>query len=358
MEKSKFIKLGFFVIAGLAAFIFAIFYIGNQQNLFGDNIIVYSDFKTVSGLGEGASVRYSGIDVGTVESVNITGVDKVTVGLRVKSSVTKFIKKDSQVIIASDGLVGNKIVQISQGTVSAKDIEDGDFLPSQEPVEINDVIENLNASSKHAEEIAQDIADIVDKVNQGKGTLGQLINNESLYNNVDSLMNSYASITGKINNIITKVSGTIDQVSTEFTTFSTSLRNITGDIEDITNKLNSSQSLVGTLLTDTAFANDIKGIIENTNATTYNLEQGSLGFYQNMEALKHNFLFKGYFEDLGYWDMNDFEQKMELKESMLRQREFEVEQKEKQLKELENALNKIKDKINQETEGVDSTKKK
>lgn len=361
MERAKFIKLGFFIIAGLALFLFAIFYIGGQQNLFTNTIMIYSDFETVSGLSEGSSVRYSGIQVGTVESIGITGVNKVTVAMRIKSSEKQFIKTDSRILIASDGLVGNKIVNISKGSQDSPEVKDGDFLPSETPAEIQDIIDNLNESTKGAQKVAKEIAEIVTKVNEGEGTLGQLINNKSLYQNVDSLMNSYAAITGKINQIVYKVSGTIDQVSTEFSSFSVSLRNITGDIEQITAKLNSNQSLVGTLLTDTAFANDIKGIIENTNATTYNLEQGSLGLYQNMEALKHNFLFKGYFEDLGYWDMSDFEQKMEIKESMLRQREFELEQKEKQLKELEKALNKIKNKINidiDSTEDPDSTKKK
>ena len=361
MEKAKFIKLGFFVLAGLAFFIFAIFYIGGQQNLFTNTIVIYSDFETVSGLSEGSSVRYSGIKVGTVESISITGINKVTVAMKIKSSEKEFIKTDSHVLIASDGLVGNKIVNISQGGASTPEVKDGDFLPSEKPAEIQDIIESLNESTKDAQKVAQEIAEIVTKVNDGEGTLGQLINNKSLYNNIDSLMTSYAQITGNINTIVYKVSGTVDQVSKEFSSFSISLRNITGDIEQITAKLNSNQSLVGTLLTDTAFANDIKGIIEHTNQTTYNLEQGSLGLYQNMEALKHNFLFKGYFEDLGYWDMSDFEQKMEIKESMLRQREFEVEQKEKQLKELEKALNRIKNRLNSDMDGEDmpdSTKKK
>jgi phospholipid/cholesterol/gamma-HCH transport system substrate-binding protein len=349
MEKAKFIKLGFFIILGLALFIFAIFYIGGQQNLFTNTIMVYSDFETVSGLGEGSAVRYSGIQVGTVETVEITGVNKVTVGMRVESSQKEFIKKDSRVLIASDGLVGNKVVNISQGTPSSPEVSDGDFLPSEKPAELQDIIDNLNNSTKDAQKVAQEISEIVGKVNDGTGTLGQLINNESLYNNVDSTMRMYAQISSNINKIIYKVSGTVDQVSQEISTFSVSLRNITADFEAIATKLNSNQGLVGVLLTDTVFANNVKGIIENANQTTYNLEQGSLGLYQNMEALKHNFLFKGYFEDLGYWDMTDFEQKMEIRESMLRQQEFELQQREKKLKELEESLKQIRQRIDQET---------
>lgn len=349
MEKAKYIKLGFFIILGLVLFLFAIFYIGGQQNLFTNTIMIYSDFETVSGLSEGSSVRYSGIQVGTVESIGITGVNKVTVAMRIKSSEKEFIKTDSRILIASDGLVGNKIVNISQGSPDKPEVKDGDYLPSEKPAELQDIIENLNNSTEEAQKVAKDIAEIVTKVNEGEGTLGQLINNKSLYNNVDSTMQMYAQISSNINNIISKVSGTVDQVSQEISVFSVSLRNITSDFEDIATKLNSNQGLVGVLLTDTTFASNVKGIIENANQTTYNLEQGSLGLYQNMEALKHNFLFKGYFEDLGYWDMTDFEQKMEIRESMLRQREFELEQKAKKLKELEDALDQINRRIDQET---------
>src|SRR5688572_16695876 len=143
MEKAKFIKLGFFVLAGLAFFIFAIFYIGGQQNLFTNTIVIYSDFETVSGLNEGSAVRYSGIQVGTVESISITGVNKVTVAMKIKSSDKEFIKTDSHVLIASDGLVGNKIVNISQGETSTPEVKDGDFLPSERPAEIQDIIESL-----------------------------------------------------------------------------------------------------------------------------------------------------------------------------------------------------------------------
>jgi phospholipid/cholesterol/gamma-HCH transport system substrate-binding protein len=102
--------------------------------------------------------------------------------------------------------------------------------------------------------------------------------------------------------------------------------------------MNSSESIIGTLLTDTVFANNLKEMIYNANKTTSNLEQGSFSFAQNMEALKHNFLFKGYFEDIGYWDKSDFEKSTDKKQLQLKLKEQELNDKEKQLKELEKKL--------------------
>jgi phospholipid/cholesterol/gamma-HCH transport system substrate-binding protein len=102
--------------------------------------------------------------------------------------------------------------------------------------------------------------------------------------------------------------------------------------------MNSSESIVGTLLTDTSFANNLKSLMLNANLTTKNLETGSSSFAQNMEALKHNFLFKGYFEDIGYWDKTDWEKNIDKKMLELRVREQELLKKEKELKDLQEKI--------------------
>jgi phospholipid/cholesterol/gamma-HCH transport system substrate-binding protein len=110
-----------------------------------------------------------------------------------------------------------------------------------------------------------------------------------------------------VNYVLRNVSTSVDVITTEVIPMTEKIRMITQDISEITEKLNSSESVVGTLLTDSNFANNLKSLMRNADLTTANLEQGSFSFSQNMEALKHNFLFKGYFEDIGYWDKSDYE---------------------------------------------------
>jgi phospholipid/cholesterol/gamma-HCH transport system substrate-binding protein len=239
-------------------------------------------------------------------------------------------------------LVGNKIITISGGTVSQSSVDNDDYLKSIKPVDIGDIMNNLNESTKEAEKIAKEITDITTKVNEGKGTLGQLVNNPNLYNNIDSTMRSFAGYTSTINQLLYKTSQTIDVVSKDIDEFTLEVRKITTNIADITRKINSSESLLGTLLTDTVFANNLKQIIINANQTTSNLERGAFGFYQNMEALKHNFLFKGYFEDLGYWDKSEFEKDIDKRESRVLQKEKEIDERERQLDELQQNLKELK----------------
>jgi phospholipid/cholesterol/gamma-HCH transport system substrate-binding protein len=341
-NRAKYIKLGFFIIVGLIFFIVAIFYVGSKSNLFTSTIRIKTTFSSVSGLLEGNSVRFAGINVGTIQNIEITATNKVVVTMLIQSDVKKFIKKDSEVSIGSEGLVGNKIATISPGTPEGQSIEDGDELKSVQPVEISDIFNSLNESTKNAQKISADLADIVAKVNDGKGTLGQLVNNDQLYRTVDSTITGFAIATGQVNIVIKKVASSIDTISGDITQLTSKIRNITTDIADITNKMNSSQSIVGTLLTDTAFARNLKEVIVNANMTTKNLENGSFGFAQNMEALKHNFLFKGYFEDIGYWDKSDWEKNVTDKQLLLKIREQELNDRERNLDKLQEQLDELK----------------
>lgn len=347
MEKKKAIKLGIFILIGFAALMFALFYIGSQENLFTPTIILNSDFETVSGLTVGNAVRFAGINVGTVNSIQIIGTNRIRIKMTIKDDVRKFIKKDAVVSIDSEGLIGNKVVAISAGSDNSPEVADGDFLESVQPVDIGDIINNLNESTKSAEDIAKDLASIMSKVESGEGTLGALVNDNSLYVTLDSTMKSYASITGNVNNIIEQVSRSIYTVTEKINYLSEEIGIITTNIADITRKINSSESLVGTLLTDTVFANNLKEVIVNTNMTTANLERGAFGFYQNMEALKHNFLFKGYFEDLGYWDKSEWEKEMDFREGRLLQKEKELNDQSMELDKLREQLKQLQDKLNE-----------
>ncbi len=354
MESSKLLRLGIFIVAGLALFIAGIFYIGSKENLFTKTFELYAVFNSVSGLTEGNNVQFAGINVGTVKSIQILSSDKVKVTVKIESRVRDFIKKDSEASINSEGLVGNKILLISGGTPGSSSVESGDSLTAVRQATLSDIIKNLNESSKEAQNIASQIAEIIEKVNRGEGTLGMLINNTSLYNNIDSLTSNVASSTSKINNILFQASSTINSVSGDVKRLTDGITIITDNLQDITQKINSSQSLVGTLLTDTVLANNIKGVMKNANRTTANLEMGSFSFYQNMEALKHNFLFKGYFEDLGYWDKTDFQKTMAAREDRILNKEFELDQKEVEIRNLQNSLETLRNELQKKIDSLDA----
>ena len=349
MEKKKNTKLvsAIFIIAGSALFLIAIFVIGSKQNLFTSTFKLHSAFESVSGLLEGSSVRFNGISVGTVNKIEIISGTKVSVEMTIVSSVKQFIKRDSKAKIITEGLIGNKIIDITPGGENVQSVKEGEILESIKPIEAEDILKSLKETGDNASVITKDVANIVSKVDQGEGTLGQLINNKSMYNDVDSTLHGFTTSAGLINAVLSKVSKSVDVISTDVIPMTERIRDITQDIAEITRKMNSSESVVGTLLTDTNFANNLKSLIRNADQTTANLEQGSFSFSQNMEALKHNFLFKGYFEDIGYWDKTGFEknldnlnQKLKIKQQELQERERKINELEKTIQELQGKNNK------------------
>lgn len=354
MEKKKSSKLvlAFFIIIGVVLFLAAIFVIGSKQNMFTSTMKIQSVFETVSGLLEGSNVRFNGINVGTVTKINIVSGNTVMVEMTIIRSVREFIKKDSKAKVVSEGLIGNKIVDIIPGTEYAEPINDGDLLESLRPIDAEDIFKSLKETGENAAVLTKDLASIISKVDQGEGTLGQLLNDKTMYNDVVSTMNGFTVSTGLINDVLRSIATSVDVITLEVVPMTQKIRSITQDISEITRKMNSSESVVGTLLTDTIFANNLKSLIRNADQTTANLEQASFSFSQNMEALKHNFLFKGYFEDIGYWDKTDYERnlfdlntKLKLKQQQLEERDRRINDLEKTLKQLQvNEMGQIKSK--------------
>lgn len=214
-EKFK-IRLGIFVAGGLVLFVLTIFIIGKQKNLFNPVYTLHTTFRNVSGLQVGNNIRFSGINIGTVDNINIVNDSTVSVAMTIKREVKQFIKSDSEVAIGSEGLVGDRLLIITQGSTNASQALAGQQLGSKEPVETDAIISSLQVTAGNAEVISYQLADIMTKINKGDGTLGRLI-------------------------------------------------------QDTT-------------------------IAENLNQTIVNLKKSSKGLGENMEAAKHNFLFRGYFK--------------------------------------------------------------
>jgi phospholipid/cholesterol/gamma-HCH transport system substrate-binding protein len=184
---SQKIKIGLFTIAGLAVLIAIIFLIGNKRNLFSSTFGVYGTFKNVNGLAIGNNVRFAGITVGIVDNITIINDTTVRVDLTLNDDVKKFLKKDSKISIGSDGLMGDKLVVIAPGGITSQvQVKDGDQLPSVPPVDADKIIAKLTGIADNAGTLIQNLSEITGKVNNGKGSLGRLLNNDKMANDLDA----------------------------------------------------------------------------------------------------------------------------------------------------------------------------
>src|ERR1043165_5445428 len=113
------VRLGLFIAGGLALFVLAIFIIGRQKNLFNPVFRLTTTFYNISGLQVGNNIRFSGINVGTVDNINIINDSTVRVDMLVKKNVQQFIKADCQAAVGSEGIIGDRVLIISQGSNDA-----------------------------------------------------------------------------------------------------------------------------------------------------------------------------------------------------------------------------------------------
>jgi phospholipid/cholesterol/gamma-HCH transport system substrate-binding protein len=178
-------RLGFFVAGGLAIFVLAIFIIGRQKNLFNPVFKLTTTFYNVSGLQVGNNIRFSGINVGTVDNIVIINDSTVRVDMLIRKEVHQFIKSDCQVTIGSEGIIGDRLLVITQGSTEAHLAKEGQKLISTEPVETDAIMASLEVTAANAEVISEQLADIMSYINSGQGTLGRLIQDTAIAENLN-----------------------------------------------------------------------------------------------------------------------------------------------------------------------------
>ena len=179
------VRLGLFIIGGLAIFIIAIFIIGKQENLFDPVFKITTTFHNVSGLEAGSNIRYSGINVGTVDDIKIINDTTVRVDMLIKRSIQQFIKNDCEAGIGSAGIIGDRILLITQGSEDAPLVKDGAHIGSKEPVEADAIMSSMQITADNAAIISDQLADIMVNINSGQGTLGRLIQDSTIAENID-----------------------------------------------------------------------------------------------------------------------------------------------------------------------------
>lgn len=313
MEKStsQKIRLGLFVIIGLTLFVLAVYFIGEKQKMFGETSNLKTVFTNVSGLQLGNNVRYSGLNVGTVRGINMKNDTTIVVDMIIDKSIFEHINKDAIASISSDGLVGNMIVNILPGKGIERAVVSGDTIHSVNRIRTEDVLNTLNTSNENISKITNDLLSITNKINTGKGTIGLLINDTLIGNDLKQTLH-YLKITGKgttvsIDNLNTIIRSLDDKnnligvikdtaVAHKIKSIIINLDKSSKDVNKVITNLN------GTILQIKEgkgalnyLSNDPK-LVQKIDSTMTNINQASFRLNEDLEAVKHNFLFRGYFK--------------------------------------------------------------
>jgi len=313
MEKTtrKKIWLGIITFMATLLFFIAIFLAGRKENLFERTFILSTIFSDVNGLKNGNYVYYAGVRGGIVKKITFVNDSMIKVDMRMDKRLQQLIKKDAKVYISTQGLVGDKILQIKPSHHDTTAVKNNDTLAAMNPYDMHEVIEKLMATNEHVELISKNLAELSNRINKPyKGLLSGLTNDSTMAGYFKDLLFSFratgehlSSLSARLENITqhtdinSGVLGALLQDSLLKKEVSRTIHNL-DSISDyslkIATNLNRSvehpdtKSALHVLMRDSVFARDLKEGVNNFKKSTAKLDK-------DMEALQHNFLFRNYF---------------------------------------------------------------
>lgn len=340
MHKSlKAAKLGIFIFLGSVLMVTIIFLLGNKEALFKSTFTVKTYFKNIEGLRNGAPVRLSGIDVGSVKSIDIAKdtTGRIIVSMRLLTDIEQFIRKDTKASIETEGLVGNKVVILEIGSSSSEQVGEGGTILSKEPLSFADVIEETQGILAYTKQMTKDLSEITSKINRGEGTIGRILTDEELYN-------AATDLTKRADNSLVNITEQLNEVSNLFIDLGVSVRSAVVNVNDVISQIDSvfnnvrkGEGVIGSLLVKgTGQDSIITAVMKNLLQVSEETKSGAAKLAENMEALKHNWLFKSYFEERGYSDKAEFENELDSKIIELNDKIKLLDEKILELKSLEN----------------------
>lgn len=259
------IKIGIFSLVGILLFVAGIFLIGTRKNMFNDTYLIYGTFKNVGGLQVGNNIRFSGINVGTVEDIRIVSDTLIRVDMRMKEQVKPFLKADALATIGSDGVMGDKLITIAPGSANeVRLLTGGERIMTVDPVDFDKVIGQFTKVAGNAEIITGALADMAMQIKDGNGTISRLLYSDDLSK----------SLEGTARNA----------------------ENITGSIAGISNQIQSGRGSLGSLVYTDTLSNRLETAVNTANSAMVTMKEAANGFSENMKALQGSIFLRGYFK--------------------------------------------------------------
>ena len=317
MEKKnrRAVIVGAFVFVALVIFVLGVMTLGGQQSLFNKGAAVYAVFDEVNGLQAGNNVRYAGVKVGTIKGVTFTREGKVSVKMNIEKESLPIIKTDAKAKVSADGFIGNKIVVLFGGSPAAPVVQEGSVLQIDHSLSTEEIMATLQENNKNILAITSNFKTLSERIMNGQGSVGKLLNDDQLFRDMQASMATLkiaatdaqglvanvsdytARLTAKgslTNDLITdtvlfaRLRSTVRQIDALSATAGQVVGNLQATSENLNQRLKDPSSPAGLLLNDKETATDIRATIKNLQTSTKKLDE-------NMEALQHNFLLRGFF---------------------------------------------------------------
>jgi phospholipid/cholesterol/gamma-HCH transport system substrate-binding protein len=339
MERKNKVVVGMFVGGCLLLFAVGLFLIGNSNQLFTKSFVIVAEFKKVTGVQKGGKVRVAGMDAGTVTRIEVppTPEGKFRIHFRIIEKLHSLVRTDSVATIQTDGLLGNKYLDISAGTSSSELARSNSTIQSAEPFDWGDLMEEISSTVKHvngilvgvkdqlastmvqieatvksvdglikdarpevrsilasAKRITANVHQIIDGVQAGEGTVGALFKDDEMKDSVkrsvrktENVIEDVREATASIKKVTAKVEDS--DIVPEVQKTLKNLQEITLHVKDAVDKFQA--------------ASGEGGVGENLQRTLADAHEAMSDLSDNTEALKHNFFFRGFFKKRGFFEL-------------------------------------------------------
>jgi phospholipid/cholesterol/gamma-HCH transport system substrate-binding protein len=307
-KRNTSVRVGLFVFVGISLFVGGILMIGNLHETFKRKVSVVALFDDVAGLQAGNNVWFSGVKIGVVSTIRFREDHKVGVTMRLDQKAQEFIRKDSRVKLSTDGLIGNRILIIYGGSTVAGQAEAGDTLAVEKTISQSDVLSVLQESNKNVLAITTNLRKISDDITHGKGTVGKLLTDTTLFDNLNAASVAISDVGTEGKKTLSVINNYLGSMAREGT-FLNDLANDTivfRQLREFTKRLNtmsvSTNKLIsrldsaatietpaGILLYDSAEGAKVRSILKNVEESSSLLEE-------DLRAMQQSIFLRRYFK--------------------------------------------------------------
>jgi phospholipid/cholesterol/gamma-HCH transport system substrate-binding protein len=267
--KWKNFKVAILLTSAILIVVFAAIFATEVDKLFaGETATIYAVFDNVRGLNSGAPIRFAGLQIGSVGSIQIRADGKINVALSLDRDKLTFLKRDATAEILTLGLLGDKYISLTSGSKDDS-LKDGDAIPGEIPAELQEIVATTQKSLNRMGQFIEKLAMLVDTVETGQGTLGKLITDPDVFNNLETLT---AALTVVLENL-SLGKGLLGKLVTEEDLYD-NLANAAGDIQHFAESLRNSKGSIHRFIEDGQLYENLNRTTERLNTILARIENG------------------------------------------------------------------------------------
>jgi phospholipid/cholesterol/gamma-HCH transport system substrate-binding protein len=320
---SRYLAVGIFIIVGVMLFATGIFLVGNRHEAFSRHVHLYTDFSDLDGIAKGSKVQVDGMDAGQVTKVEVPNSpnNRFRVQMRVDERFHGLIRIDSLVTVDTEGVVGDTFLTIHSGSPGAATAQADAVLQSKPPVSMSDLLTNGLGTMKDADATLKQVGrklnlvlngvngavgnanDLLIGLKEGRGTAGMLLHDEKVADEIRETVSTVQSTTLNLKQASAGVGSIVVDLKQ---------RQLPQKLDETMSQIRSASTRANEMIEQAqqsmaqALGPDANGVTagQNISQTLSNVNVATSNMAEDTEALKHNFFFRGFFKQRGYYTVS------------------------------------------------------